>query len=156
MRDICTWYLRSPTSRYRPSVWPRVRVSSLLPHPARAARRASRMRTRAATMARILDPCDGRPRAALLVVLEDAAQPAQALPRLAPHPAAEAERLHQPVRRQRGLRLVHELDARAAAGGQLEVPLRVGLDAVELPPAPDGDEAARGVDLGEVHVAPRE
>src|SRR4051794_12460309 len=114
------------------------------------------MRTRAITTASSLDPGHGGARAAALVVFEDAAQPLQRLAGLAPHPAAVAEGLHQPVRRQGGLRLEHELDAGAAAGGGLERPLGEGLDAVELAAAPHPDDAAGPLDLGEAHVAPPE
>src|SRR4051794_17790690 len=138
-----------------PSVCATVRVSLLLPQPANTAVRASSMRTRTTT-ARSLDPGHGGARAATLVLLEDAAQPPQRLAGLAPHPAAVAEGLHQPVRRQGGLRLEHEADAGAAAGGGLERPLGEGLDAVELAAAPDPHDAAGPLDLGEVHVAPRE
>src|SRR3954454_21774690 len=114
------------------------------------------MRTRAITTGRILDPSHGGARAAPLVVLEDAAEPPQALVGLPAHPAAEAEGLHQAVRRQGRLRLEHELDAGATARGGLERPLREGLDPVELAAAADADDAARGLDLGEAHVPPRE
>src|SRR3954447_16477237 len=105
-----------------PSVAAVVRVSSLFPQPASAAVRASSMRTRAITTASSLDPGHGGARAAALVVLEDAPQPLQRLAGLAPHPAAIAEGLHQPVRRQGGLRLEHELDAGVAAGGPVGRP----------------------------------
>src|SRR3954470_18682877 len=43
-REIWTWYLRPPRSRYEPSVSPRRVFASLLPHPA-----AARARTATAT-----------------------------------------------------------------------------------------------------------
>src|SRR3954447_15139026 len=102
-----------------------------------------------------LDPRHRGSRAPALVVLEDAAQPPQALARLALEPAAEPERLDEAVGRELRLGLEHELDAGAAARG-LERPARVRLDAVVLAAAADRDDVPRRLDLDEGEVAPPE
>src|SRR3954452_11612402 len=143
---------------YVPSVCPIVRVSCLsAPQPpaTSAAARTRTMSRRRVMTGGSLDPRDRGSRAPALVVLEDAAQPPQALAGLALEPAAEAERLDEPVGGQLRLGLEHELDARAAARG-LELPARVGLDAVELAAAADRDDLARRIDLDEGEVAPAE
>src|SRR4051812_45946524 len=113
------------------------------------------MSRRRVTTAGSLDARNGGTRAPALVVLEDAAQPPQALAGPALEPAAEAERLHQAIGRELRLGLEHELDARAAAGG-LERPARERLDAVELAAAADRDDLARRIYLDEGEVAPAE
>src|SRR3954471_18148129 len=104
-----------------------------------------------------LQPADGRALSAPATLLEDPAQPLERLRRAALEPAAAArERLHRLVRGQRRLRLVGELPPCAPARGGLQHPLRVGLDAVELAPPPDADDAPRRLHGGDAQVAPAE
>src|SRR4051812_28433584 len=140
-----------------PSVWPSVRVSSLLAQPpaTSAAARTTNISRRRFTTRASLDAGHRGTRAPTLVVLEDAAQASQALGGFPPEPAAEAERLDELVGRELWLRLEHELDARAPARG-LEGPARERLDAVELAAAADGDDAPRRLDPDEGQVAPAE
>src|SRR3954447_7322443 len=140
-----------------PSVCPWVRVSSLLPQPpaTSVAARTTNISRRRVTTRASLDAGHRGTRATALVVLEDAAQAAQALGGFPPEPAAEAERLDEPVGRELRLGLEYELDARAPAG-RLERPARERLDAVELAAAADRDDAARWLDPDEREVAPAE
>src|SRR5437764_11405570 len=62
------------------------------------------------------EPCDRRPCAALLALFQDRAQAAHRPAGLAPDPAAEAERLDDPVGERRRLGLERHLDLRLAAG----------------------------------------
>ena len=116
----------------------RLALLSLLPQPASAsaasAVRASRRRRAARGMPeRQSKPADGRARAAVAVLLEDAPQPPQRLARAALEPApASAQRLHEPVGRQRRLGLERAFQPRAPARRGLERPLVERLDPVVL------------------------
>src|SRR6185436_3357232 len=130
-----------------PSVEASVVVFSLLPQPptTSAVARTRSMSRRRVITAKSLDPRDRGSGAPALVVLEDAAQAPQGLAGLALEPAAEAERLDEPVGGQLWFGLEHVLDAGAAARG-LERPARVGLDAVVLAAAADRDDVPRRLD----------
>ena len=101
-------------------------------------------------------PGQRRPAAARLVLLEDRAQPAQALAEAPPRPGAAGEELQQAVRRQLRLGGDGEAHARGAVAGRVELPDRARPDPVVLARAAGRDDPPRALDLDEGQLAPRE
>src|SRR5690242_11435344 len=137
---------------YGPSVVATVRSETRLPQPdatsaqaSMAARTMSRGRRRIGAGSyrpvggiRLQTGDRGAP-ATVVVLLEDRLQAPHRLVPAAAGPAAHAERLHDAVGRERGLGLRRVLDD-GAAGGRDQRPRAVGLVAVELAAAADGDD----------------
>src|SRR6188472_1349468 len=114
-------------------------------------------RTREVTGRRVYSqPADGGSGTTAAVFLEDRLQALERPACAPPTPAAVAERLQEPIGRQRRLGLERPFHPCAAARGRVELPRLERLDAVELAAAPGGDYPPRPLDVDQRHVGPAE